>query len=142
MPAISKAMFDRVAGFPLAVPQTRLLPGSSVLIASVYVNPGRALRIRWLGLHVALASGADELDRIHSFYDTVYLGVFGGNFDQLNRPAGQPLLYVGVDGTGFSGNDPSSSLNLGTVGHYGLVLVNNTRSHTYECVVTGAAKLY
>ncbi len=142
MGLVSSATLDLAVTIPVCIPQTELQPNTCEQIASVYVPYGRKLRFRYVGLHVPrIKKGGETVTRVSDFYDCVYVGLYSGNIDQINRITAMPVAYVGIDGTGFTSSDSSMYLDFSSEGHYALFLVNNTKTHVYDAIVTGALRL-
>lgn len=142
MGLLTDASYDSVVTFPLSIPQTELQPGTSILVGSVKLPPGRTLRLRYLGLHVTrVRSSAATLKRIADFYDTVFIGLYSGNIDSINRATGMPVAYVGIDGAGYTSTDPVLYQDFGCAGTYTAILVNNTSTHVYEALSTGSLRM-
>lgn len=136
--------FANYAGtIPVSAPQTEVRAGGSVVITPFYLPAGKKLRLRWLQLHVPkLTSPLTDLQRVNPYFDAMFVGLYGGLFDQINLPTGSPLFYVGLDGTGFATTNPRTYVDISVSGHYGLCLVNNTMDQNYEASVTGAFRLW
>ena len=126
---------------PLACPQTELRKGSSILLASFYVDTGESFRIRWVTLYVPrLVATHGAFEKIADRYGPVYVGLYSGL--ETIQPTGTPIFSVSADGVQHVTSSPYLVRNFSAKGIYSLLAVNNTRYYDYDVVVTGAARYF
>lgn len=140
---ISEANFTRIVSVPMSVPQTELPAGSVVTVATVLLHADQTLRARWLSLFVPKINKAPgSVERVTDYYEAVYVGLYSGKTNDDLRALGMPLLWVGLDGCGYAELDFARYTDFSSPGQYTLALINNTSSHDYDAVVTGAFRIF
>jgi len=145
---ITDSTWDSTISVPFCIPQTELRSvsgeGDSVLVSALKLSSGQKLKIRWLGLHVPRDFyGSGTLDRLIDEYPAVYCGLYAGEFSNILKPAGRPLLWAGLDGTGYTQAnvvyDPAVFSSPDT---YTILLINNLKNYTIEASVSGCFRVY
>lgn len=140
---ITEANYTRIVSASMSVAQSELPPGAVVTVANVLLHADQTMRARWLSLYVPKINSAGALvTRVTDYYEAVYVGLYSGKVEDDLRALGMPLLWVGLDGTGYAELDFSRYTDFSSPGQYSLVLINNTTTHNFDAVVTGAFRIF
>lgn len=153
---------------PVSLPQTYLSHNSSLPILTFSVGLGEILRLRYMGLYVPVFRGAqlptrvgtisttpvpifthptqvpDQAalvaagQRISSAHNSLFVGLFSGQFEKGDEVTGTPIFSLESGGTGATVTNPRYYQDIDSPGQYTLLVVNNTVGFDYDVVVTGA----
>jgi hypothetical protein len=138
---IPLARFNRIVDLALSCPQTVLKPAASLLLATVALEPGQLLRVRWLSAKLVRLSAASFPLKVNSSLGLAYVGVYSGDFSDVSRPGGTPLALLSLNFQTKRLN-PYYFRDFTAPDTYSVFAVNNTQNLDLDLVVSGAARLY
>jgi hypothetical protein len=162
---LTDAQYAQSLTIPFGLPETRLLAGHSLIVASLRVNLGQVARVKVLNFHVlrVLSTLTQEVTtnvtsndgtsfsyQLHQQVPTTafllsnqklglgYAGIFSSDFTNVKEPTGTPLCYAAAPDTGIYVLSPYNRYDFSSPDVYHVVVVNNTNHLDLDVCVTGA----
>lgn len=141
MGLVLQSRLDRIFDVALSLPQSELLRGTSIMVASFDLAPGQRARVRWFGYQLVRVLNSAVVVKLSTALGLTYAGLYEGAAGLL-VPAGTPLVAASLESPSFRALNPYCFRDIGSPGTYRVFVVNNTSTHDLDVALTGTLRVY
>ena len=134
---LTDSRLARIINLPIALPQTELRAGKTLVVGTVNLQRGQRLELRSLSLNVAYLLTVGALpDYAYSAYGIALVSLFYGKSDCT------PLAHVYSGSRNVYATDAYRRCVFTSPGEYRILVRNNTNNLDLSVAASGAMKIY